>query len=204
MKGFQEKNRKALIKGIQSLPEYEAPTYLWADIASGLDQEKKMHTALKELPQYSAPEKVWKGIANVLDRSARPGIYRYVNRSARWAAAAVISGLLICSWWLIHRESSATTTFAYSEEIQMQSSIAEDWNTEDQTMSLVIQQATQSPIADPETVNRLKTEYQELTEARLEVEVMLEKYGKDEYLLKEVARIERERSQVIKELATWI
>lgn len=205
MEEYRENNKETLARGLQKLSRYEAPAAVWSELASKLDQQKVMRTALAELPQYPAPAGVWEELEQRLEQTRpRNPIRRLRNNTRVWAAAAALTGIVLCAWWLTKAESPARTTIVYAVETQLQLPVAEDWKAEDDIFEMILQRVDHSPVADDEIVNRLKMEFEELTTARTEVETMLQRYGQDEGLLKEVARIERERSDVIKELATWI
>jgi len=205
MADYQEKNRKTLLKAVQFLPDYPAPKQIWDRIEPQLEQQDRLHTAVRELPRYNAPRKVWEQIEKTLDRQPRrPAIYRRILRVSSWGVAAMVAGLACCIWWIVSSEPAAVTTIAYTQEVLAAPAADADWQAEDQTFEMVIQQINSSPILEEGAVKRLKLEYTELTDARKEVEGMLGRYGNDTSLLQEIARIERERSRVIKQLATWI
>lgn len=207
MKEYVEKNKDTLNEAIADLPTYQPPQYAWEGIERSLDRLGNMQQALLHLPQHAAPSNIWKNIEQALDapqQLPRPTVHRTLSRLKPWIAAATLCGLALGAWWFMDNEQASKTTIAYSEEVQMQINFAMDWEEEDETIEAVMTQAEQSPVADPQVIKRLKLEYHELNDARTEVEEMLKRYGQDDQLLKEVARIERERSQVIKELATWI
>lgn len=207
MEEYPEKNKSTLSRAIAGLPVHDAPTQLWGEIERSLAGQERMQSALRNLQQHTPPPMVWENIEQALDGKAkpkRPFVYRMLRGSRAWVAAAALCGLAVGTWWIINAEPPTKTTFAYGEEIQMQVGFAEDWNNEEDQIAFVMDKVERSPIADPLEVKRLKNEFDELTDARAEVEDMLNRYGEDESLLKEVARIERQRSQVIMELATWI
>lgn len=207
MEEYLEKNKATLSRAIAELPRYAPPSDAWRSIEKGLENEERMQNALRNLPQHAPPPAVWNEIEQQLDTpqtSKRPFPYRVLRGARPWIAAATLCGLALGTWWFMNAEPSEKMTIAVSEEVQMQVSFAADWNDEEEQIAFVIEKVEQSPIADPLEVRRLKSEYNELTDARAEVEDMLNRYGQDETLLKEVARIERQRSQVIKELANWI
>ncbi|MCB0634696.1 MAG: hypothetical protein R2824_06640 [Saprospiraceae bacterium] len=208
MENYQEKNREVLLEGIRSLPKYEPPIDLWNAIEIQLENREHYQRAINTLPQYSAPTKVWEQLEIALDKanpqSRSTPIRRLFSRRYQWAAAAVAGGLIICAWLLFQADPAATTSIVYSEERLTAPPVEMDWGNEESSFAMVLQQVDQSPVADPHTIQRLKMEYHELTDAREEVAQMIQRYGEDADMLKEIARIERERSKVIKELAAWI
>jgi hypothetical protein len=209
MDRYQEKNRKTLIEGVRSLPLHSPPPGLWNNIETQLDNRMRFQQAIDDLPQYAPPSRVWEQLEAALDQPAAGSkslrIRRLISKPYRWAAvAAVACGLIAGVWLLFPADPAPLTSIVYSEETLTAPPVSSDWNTEESSFALVLQQVDQSPVADANTVQRLKLEYHELTDARQEVEDMMQRYGKDADLLKEVARIERERTKVIKELAAWI
>lgn len=207
MKRYIEKNRQTLKKAVGQLPEYAAPERLWSEIAAGLDQQQEWRAAIRQLPVYSPPDRIWDQIDRELNRhSQKTSLVRRLRALPyRQLAAAVVTGLLIAGWWSVARvDEPVKTSISYSEEVQMPSATVSDWGEDDQVMSMVMQEADQSPIAERDIIQRLKSEFRELTDARTEVEEMLKRYGRNEDLLREIARIERARSLVVKELAASI
>lgn len=204
---YQEKNRDALVKGIRALPSYAPQEGLWDSIESKLEGQARFVLAVQELPQYTPPASVWQQLEADLEQKATPSrpIRRLWGKAYRWTAAAAVAGILVlCARLFISTDQPARTSFYYTEETLTAPSVENDWNAEQSSFTLVLQQVDRSTVADPNTVQRLKLEYYELTDAREEVEQMMQRYGEDVDLLQEIARIERERTKVIKELATWI
>lgn len=207
MESYQEKNKMTLREGIGALPAYSPPAELWDTIEAQLEGRENLQQAINELPQYTPPVRVWEQLETSLDQQTAPAatMRSLSGWSYRWAAAAAVAGILTVGAWLFLRtDAPAMTSIVYSEETFTAPPIDTDWEAEENSFALVLQQVDQSPVADPGTVHRLKLEYHELTDAREEVEQMMHRYGEDIDLLQEIARIERERSKVIKELASWI
>ncbi|PHN06389.1 hypothetical protein [Flavilitoribacter nigricans] len=205
MEEYLEKNKSILTEAIARLPVHRPPTLLWKEIEGQLEQRDNQQAALRNLPQHAAPPQVWEQIEQLLDQpQAQPAVFRVLRGARPWIAAATLCGLALGTWWFLDTDVPAKTSIAYAEEQQIRAEFAVDWDDEAAQIAMVLEQVETSPVADPQAVQRLKLEFDELTDARTEVEDMLKRYGEDESLLKEVARIERERSQVIKELATWI
>lgn len=190
------------------LPTYQPPARLWPEIQAQLEEKTALQAAIRELPRYAAPAKVWPRIVQALEekRKAPSGSIRLLNRriARPLAAAAAMVGVAFLAWWWAGAGPKETVSFAYAEVEMTAPDTSEDWNAEDVDFDRVLQQVDRSPVADRVTVERLKLELDELSEAREEVAAMLQRYGSDQKLLKEAARIERVRSKVIKELAAWI
>lgn len=207
MEAYREINQETLRHSIQQLPQYQAPPSLWNRIEGNLDGQVSLKKAIEELPVYAPPAQLWAQIEQALDRpqqSKDTGVYRLSGRIRWWAAAAALVGIAAFGWWLVAADAAEVTTFAYSEELQTAPPVDPDWNEEDQIIQEVLQRAGTSAVADQQVVSQLKSEVNELDDARAEIMDMMKRYGEDEQLLKEVARIERARSKVAKQLAVLI
>lgn len=207
MKAYFEKNKETLAGAIADLPAYTAPDHIWDKLESSLENQERFRSALEQLPEHRPPPAVWENIDQALDvpvPGKHPFRYRLLQGTRSRIAAAILCGLAIGLWWFLNTEAPAKTSIVHSVEIQARVNFNEDWHDEESQIAAVMAQVERSAVANPQMVKRLKLEYTELTDARSEVEAMMERYGQDEGLLKEVARIERERSKVIKELAAWI
>ena len=94
---YIQPNKKSLDDAIQNLPEYKAPSNLWASIEEGMDtngDEFVLQSAIAELPTYSPPDSVWDGIAKAL-----PTKQTTIVRRLNWlqVAAACLVGVIATS-----------------------------------------------------------------------------------------------------------
>lgn len=200
---YRESNRAKLRQALRSLPTYQPPAELWTRIEAQLTQQQEWQARLRELPSHRPPDGIWEAIEHQLHRP-EPRIERILRLGRRfWPAAAIITGLCCCIWWLTKEPYPKISLRVGTEWHTAPEIPAEDDNV-DMTFATLLAEAQQSPVSESALVQRLQREYEELSQAQEEVRTMLQRYGKAADLLKTWARLERERSQVIKQLAQLI
>ncbi|MEZ4987064.1 MAG: hypothetical protein R2795_18830 [Saprospiraceae bacterium] len=198
-----EKNRNTLASALQQLPTYMPPEGLWQRIADGIGQatpdEGALQDAIQELPGHTPPAKVWNALAKELD-SQQVRVVK-LRQYRRWGAvAASVAVLAVAGWW-ITREPSPLVSIQYAQETVHAFDVAVDWNTDEDTFDRL--EAMLGQIDNP-VVNKLKAEYEELTMAHKDVEDMLRNYGKDPQLVRQMADIERERTDIYRQIIELI
>jgi len=202
-----EKNKHILEGAIRQLPQHQPPVGIWDSIAEGLDmdqQDAQWRSKLPSLPTYEAPSEIWAKIAQELPPELAPTTERKVIRL--WpkiaSAAAVIVLLLAGAWWQFSAKEKVE--YAFSQETVSNEVLPEDWDQDDEQIASVMELAASSPLEKPEDFQRLKTDLEELNAARAELLELMEAYGKDPKVLREIGEIERQRSAVIKQVVTLI
>lgn len=201
----EEKNRATLVRAIAQLRTYTPGAGAWARIEARLANPgevdvAELKLAVQRLPGYAPPPAVWNEINRTLDddRAAR----RVVLTRRRWAMriAAGLAILLTAGWWLL-RESPPKVSIAYRQETVMQFNIVPDWDTEADAFQHLEGQL--AAVNDPQ-LNNLRLEMEELTSAKEEVEAMLNNYGQDPQLIRQLSEIERERSELYRQIIELI
>lgn len=204
MSGF-EKNRNSLKQALQQLPAYTPPADAWANIADKLDasteaDETSLAEAVRHLPAHTPPPGVWNALARHLDDERGANIRRMRTRRQWMAAAATVALVVGAAWW-VFREPPPKISIQYAQETMQHFEMDIDWDEDAGTFEQLDQQL--SSINNP-TVNKLKVEYEELTLARKDVESMLKSYGQDPQLIRKMADIERERTDIYRQLIAMI
>lgn len=197
----REHHHSTLTQALRSLPSYEPPARVWDSLEQQLTGQQHLQDQLCQLPTYQPPTRVWDAIENELQQSAKP--QQVIGRRRRfWPAAALLAGLCLGLWWL-SQPSTTHTRIEYSTAWQTVALPATDTGDTDATFTSLLAAAERSPVSDRAAVQQLRQEYEEITAARREVQTILQRYGTAEDLLKTLARLERERAQIIKKLARW-
>ena len=114
--------------------------------------------------------------------------------------AAAIALVISASVW-VFREPPPKVTLKYGEETLQQFSLDIDWNLDEDIF--VQLEAYLDQTNDP-TINKLRMEYEELSSAHGEVEGMLRSYGQDPQLVRQMADIERERTDIYRQIIELI
>lgn len=202
-----DKNKHILEGAIRKLPEYRPPTNLWDKITEGLEEDQQdvqWRSKLEELPQYEAPAFIWDNIAEELpaevDAARKGKLIRLMPRIA--AAASILLLLTLGVWW--QTRDTARIEVVITQEITSKNKWIEDWDQDDADIESVMQLAANSPMEHPEDFERLKADLEELNSARAELLELMEAYGKDPKVMKEIGEIERQRSAVVKQVVSLI
>ncbi|MEM9992337.1 MAG: hypothetical protein AAF738_11280, partial [Bacteroidota bacterium] len=177
-------NDKQLKKGLRALPEYEPSGAVWENIAEQLPLQE----AIGKMSTYEPSAEVWENIASDLPvQSAR------VRRL--WQSAASIAALLAITlgmfWWTTKTQITETTF--YAKGLIDTHLFQEDWNEDEASfkqLNILCQQ--KAFVCNVPTFRLLKTEFDELNKAKLEVEQAMTKYGQQGDFILQMKDIEQE------------
>lgn len=196
-----EHNRDSLKKALEQLRSYDPPAHNWEQIQESLSQptaqdEHVLQEAVQHLPGYTPPTSVWNHLSKELDQVRTTKHLRAVRRRQilQWAAAVAF---LLATTYVVLREPGPSVTKVYGEETVLQFTPDIDWNTEQPLFAQLEEQLNN--IDDP-ALNQLRFEYEELSEAHEDVTAMLKSYGRDPQLIRQMADIERERSDIYRQI----
>ncbi len=183
----------------KQLPTYEPPEKIWENIEASLDQPASLHEVIGELPEYSPPEDLWNDIQLELIINHQPrsrSIFAW-----RAVAAVLLVGVAIClSWWLWFHDD-ATIKYTYSEEVIEELHLQEFAETDAESFQLVHQWCEQHPwLCNTHEFRVLKQELEDLKTAKTKLMKAMGNYSDDPDLLTLLSRIERERSEVLKQI----
>ena len=215
---MKEQNKATLRRALDRLPAYDAPPGTWDAISGELPT-----TLGQRLPSYQPPPAVWNGINDALAGQGRVGGSlvegsRVGGSSARGASAttavrslqprrrplrrylAYAAGLLLLltagfglqDYWA----NQPTVTVAYSQEAAT-APFDDDSELEEESFRRAI---AQIEARNEPALNSLRMELDELTEAHREVKAVLTAYGNDPKVGRQLAEIERERSDVYRRI----
>jgi hypothetical protein len=203
----EEKNIRTLKRALRELPGYEPPEALWDDIAESL-HENPLQKALGDLPRYDPPGEVWAGIEDELLQRPRQGakVVRLPGKTGLGAAAA-IAILLVAAFWLISDNggSNPEIKLSYSQETVLLPEMAQDPQEAESYFSQVLEAFEERPfLRDLVDYERLRGELEALNMARDELRGAMERFGEDADLVRQLGRVERDRSDILKELAAAI
>lgn len=204
---YTEHNRNTLREALNRLPQHEPPDETWEQLEAELGKSRgaaALKAALGQLPSYSPPPSVWEAIESGLEQPAKAPSFRF-RRLILPAAAASIAAL--AAWFVFHPfgEAELKTTYAY-ETARINSGLFEnDWDEDEEALQAVAGQFREDPLARrQDQYQALLEEWRELEEAKAEVKEIMELYGKDARLVRQMSAIERERSKVAKAMAMGI
>lgn len=199
-----EKNRQILQALLRELPEYQPPGDVWEGVENALSSPAPLRLD-KMLPVYNPPDSVWEKIDSAL--AAPVSEKRPVRRILPWLAGAAAS-LAALVWFLqpgsIHGASTESVAFSYGKEVVDDALLARDWQQDDDAFALVDRLCASSFTCSNPDMNTLRTELDELTEAKTALENTLGKYGTDVDLIGQLAEIERQRTTILKRMLEYL
>lgn len=201
---MKEKNRQQLEAALQRLPEYAAPEQLWEQLNARLKTERLVENKLPHLPKYEPPADLWPQLESALDAD-QP--IRATRRLSLWRplliAAASVS-LLLSAWWLI-REGVSMASVQYSQETIDESLLLSAAEPEDGAFQLIDELCRyRIPVCEEPAFRQMKAELDELTAAKTALSAAMGRYSTDPALHSELARIERERSELLRSMMSMI
>lgn len=198
---MEELNKATLQKALAQLPEYAPQPELWGRI----ERELQHKEALRQLPEYAPPPEVWEGIHATLDkpRSKAP---LFVSGWRKLAAAAVVTGLSLgLAWWWLNADSPEQVATIYSQEkgalIEAPSADPEDEAAFEEIprQFAAMYASRQMPVA-----RELQSSLEELNGAVSDIREVLDQYGADPELVQQLTLVERERTDVLKQMASML
>lgn len=202
---MKELNRHNLTNALERLPEHTPPSMLWEQLEEKIDTENLLQKTIARLPEYAAPEAIWENIEARLEpaKLANPKIVRITWRYA--AAAAFV--LLLAAVWFVRTGTSGAfnTRVSVHEEILDEHLLEVSREPEDDAFALIDQLcAERLPVCEQPEFKSLRDELNELTTAKTELREALGNYGDDPELHAQLIRIERERSDVLRQMMNLI
>lgn len=198
---MKEKNYRTLKDALNQLPEYGAaagygPDGLrgaWEGIAKAMTPELG-----DQLPSYHPPAEVWNGLSQELDAAAQPAAPAVRRLWPRVAAMAAALALLVSVGFGLRQnvDRGPKVSYAYGQE-PAPAPIVADWGEEEESFARV---AAEIEARNEPHLNTLHHELTELTEASQEIKAMLVSYGDDPKVVRQLAEIERDRSDIYRRI----
>lgn len=210
---IQERNRATLIKAIEALPEYQPGPDVWAAVSEALTlettEQEAFQQAIDALPRYAPPPQVWEAIVHDLATGKRNAPVKTGFRLRRRIVQASVAASLLLAAALagkLYVDRPVTSVeLSYSEEIRSDDLYRDDWNQDAASFDEVIRQYTSNPLlSEQPDFRNLREELDELNSAKQEIEQMMEQYGRDPDLIRQIGEIERERSEILKKIVVLI
>lgn len=194
---MKERNRDTLTHALQQLPQYAPGDALWRGIENALDKQ----AVIEALPEYAPPPEVWAHIEANLYSPRRI----WLNR-AKWVAVAAIAvGVGLGLRWMINADAPARITTGYSQDKVAAIEIPAVDAEEEAAFQDIPKQLAVAYLGDQAgEAQRLKTSLEELNGAVEEIRGMLKRYGPDNRMIEQLGDVERERTEVLKQMASLL
>ena len=202
---MKELNHNTLQQAIQRLPEYEPPAGLWGALEESLDTEERLTASVRTLRQYEPPAQVWQNLETTLEQDPLQQPAQRITVFRRIMAAAAIGLILLSAWWLVNTGNAGTEQIVVSQQKldeHLRVSIQENEDTAFELVQTLCQ--SRAPVCEEPAFKTLKSELDELTQAKESLRQTLGRYGDDPGLTAQLARIERERSGLLRQMMSMI
>lgn len=216
---MKELNYNRLREALDVLPEHTPPVAVWEALDDALELEATLAKNLHRLPTYTPPSEIWTHIEAALPQAPVAGNntsnhavagnkitgIRGALSPAIWRYAAALA-LLLAAWWIFSPANpTETTAIATTQESVDDQLLGADTASEDEAFQMVQDLCrAQTLVCEQPEFKSLKTELEELTDAKTELREALGSYGDDPELHAQLARIERERSDVLRQMMSMI
>ena len=195
---MKEKNYQSLRDALDRLPEYAGPEDGWDKL-----QQDLTPSLAERLPSYQPPAGVWNALSHNLHQEAtvarnRPRLAWRKNPIVR--LTGMVAGFLllllagVLAWDSVDQGSKVK--YARSQEVNT-SSVVVDWEEEEQSFTQVM---AEIEARNEPSLNTLALELDELTTAKEDIKAMLVAYGDDPKVIRQLAEIERDRSDVYRRI----
>lgn len=201
-----ERNHQTLKNAIGQLPRYTPKASVWEGIEHHLDEDSTQATlqdAIQQLPSYAPPAALWERIEADLNQ---PAVSRLRVSKTTWIsiAAAMIFAVVSLVFWLNQTpEPEEHVQFVYAEA--QQNAINADWDDDEAVIENIAKAyAQRASFLQNEQSETLLSDLEELNEAKVEIQNMMKKYGRDANLVQNIIEIERERTKIVKKMAQEI
>lgn len=199
--GKEKITYEQMIQLLQS-EQHKAPvSWDQIEVSLGLDQ------GISDLPTYKAPDNLWAGIEAGLDGPGKNTLKNSVEKSSNntngYLITAVVLLLGVIMYLLMHLIPGDTEpAFRYkseTEKVEMQNNFAElDTEIEDVLMYI----EGNSFLFEDEKLAEFRKQLEELNVALDQISHMQENYGTDESSTRLMAKMERDKVNLIKSMIT--
>ncbi len=203
---MQEKNKHILEKAIQKLPQYKPESLVWLAIDAELEvmeKESSLQNAINELPTYNPADALWENIDASLEVDQKKA--RRVFWLKRISSAAAVIAFLLIGNFIFNQNNQENVTITYSQELIEEDLFKQDWDEDDDAFETVMAFCkTENIVCQLPEFVVLKSELEDLNDAREELKQALEHYGTDAELIAQLTQIEHDRSDILKKMIAKI
>jgi len=187
-----EKNHSNLQTAISRFPVYEPGEQVWDYINAQLE-EQPLRKALAELPGYEPDERLW----NLIDAGN--------VRRQRWKWGYVAAALLVAAGIGSIFVPSGPGRIAYSQEmVDERLQVGDELKTDQQYQLLKTYCDTETLVCDSREYKTLQQEYEMRSDAAERLSKAIGDYNTEPGLMKQYNEIERQKTDILNEVAKMI
>ncbi len=194
---MQEHNQHLLTQALKQLPVHTPPETLWEAIEQAAETDTLIEKHLPFLPEHELPAGIWQELEPQI-------VPRITLRPRFWMAAAATIVLLLGSWWWL-QPAEMDGQVSITEEVLDNTLANLSQEPEDNAFEMVDELCkTPAPICEEPAFKQMKMELDELTQAKNELKEAMGAYETDPELSAQLARIEQERSELLRNMISMI
>ncbi|HKK79176.1 MAG TPA: hypothetical protein VJ933_06085 [Phaeodactylibacter sp.] len=206
----EERDNEAGLKSrLRELPAYDPPAAVWKRIDQSLQTsgaEVPLQEQLQQLSAYDPPAEVWENIKQALPGNADRRVVPMYTWLARIAA---LIALAAGAWYLWPSDHNTALQASYGHSTEPASlawnADVEGWPEEERAIQHAVEQFQDDPLArSSDHYDDLMDEWEELNEAKAAIAEIMELYGKDAQLIRQMSEIEQERSSLLRRMVREI
>lgn len=210
---MEETNKRTLIESLSALPEYNPLEGLWDSIDERLNDElgaPYSRQDLRELPTHVPADELWGRIEGKLENRGGRIIPMKMRRVLSIAASFAL--LFAAAFWVFNQNEISgkpgvgeDASISYSTEVVDDMLLIEDWNEDESAFEefKLLCEAKKYVCEHPE-FQILKTDLDELTEAKEAIQEAIGAYGTDPDLVIQIKEIELERTDLLKKMMVML
>lgn len=189
---------------LKKLPEHQAPEHIWQNLEiafSDLRQEQALQDGIRKLPEYAPGSSVWYSIEQHLNR--KPNKQASIRYLVWWGAAAACVAVVMSLVWFLHPKEKVELQYTV-EVLEPTLQMSEDQADEDAFRMIELVCLEKAYLCQNTDFQLLKSELEELNDAKLSLQTVIGQYNTDQNLMAELTRIELDRSEVLKKLIAYL
>lgn len=202
---MKESNKQTLTNALKKLPDYQPEAKAWMDIQQGL-KDQVLQKSILQLPNYQAPafESGLKQAIIYQPTHDKTSIFKMPRLSLKLTAAVCLFTLSFYGifTYLLPNFQMNGNQMIVAESVE-QLSIPEA-STNADFEELIMLCKTGNYVCETGDFTSLTSDYQDLDAAQTELKHAMETYGENVNLLQQFNAIERQKAEILNELATYI
>ncbi len=189
-----EKNINILREALSKLPSSGPSDFIWTEIDRKLN-EIPLKNALENLPEFEPDEFVWQAIESKTANAK-------VKKMHWWYAAAVLLLTGIGGLWMV---PGTNPTISFSQEsIDARLQPQNEQVTDEQYAKLKAYCEAETTVCSNQYFKQLQHEYETLQTAAHQLQQAMGQYNTEPELVRQFSVVEREKAEVLNEMAKMI
>lgn len=194
-KEAMEINIEKLKSALEKLPAYEPSESTWTGIEANLT-EIPLHISITKLPEYQPTDSLWDNIEKEISKEQ-------VISNTWWIAAAVVMVVGSLGFWMAIQPKTASISYT-EQTIDSRLQVDSEQDTDRQFQKLEAYCEEEALVCESKNFKRLKAEYETLNYAAEQLKNAMGEFNTEPELVKQFNNLEREKGDILNEMAKLI